>query len=161
MHRLEARRCIPGSGLGLSLVAAVADLHGIVIRLDDNQPGLEMHLIFELAARAATPVSDATASEAAPGGRQDQGGQAHSSPILPLRPGEHSGSSGSNRSRGGGDNGKKRRVAGKRGRVRSLSTCLLAAALVVLGFSGQSAWAQDATPPADSQDVQTNNNAGA
>ncbi len=38
--RLEKSRSAPGSGLGLSLVAAVARLHGGSIRLEDNAPGL-------------------------------------------------------------------------------------------------------------------------
>lgn len=38
--RLEASRSKPGSGLGLSLVAAVASLHGGDFRLEDNEPGL-------------------------------------------------------------------------------------------------------------------------
>jgi signal transduction histidine kinase len=38
--RLEKSRSLPGSGLGLSLVAAVARLHGGSIRLEDNAPGL-------------------------------------------------------------------------------------------------------------------------
>lgn len=38
--RLEASRSQPGSGLGLSLAAAVARLHGGTIRLEDNAPGL-------------------------------------------------------------------------------------------------------------------------
>jgi signal transduction histidine kinase len=40
-HRLEASRNAPGSGLGLSLVKAVAQLHGGTIRLNDNDPGLQ------------------------------------------------------------------------------------------------------------------------
>src|SRR5512132_637113 len=47
-------------------------------------------------------------------------------------------------------------------RIRWLVTrSLLAAAVIALGYCGQSAWAQDATPPADSQGAQTDNNAGA
>ncbi len=42
--RLEASRNTPGSGLGLSLVAAVARLHGGVIELADNDPGLRVTL---------------------------------------------------------------------------------------------------------------------
>jgi signal transduction histidine kinase len=38
--RLEESRTIPGSGLGLSLVSAVAHLHGGELRLEDNAPGL-------------------------------------------------------------------------------------------------------------------------
>ncbi|KAB2912401.1 MAG: HAMP domain-containing protein [Hyphomicrobiaceae bacterium] len=38
--RLEKSRSRPGSGLGLSLVAAVARLHGGSLRLEDNAPGL-------------------------------------------------------------------------------------------------------------------------
>ncbi|PKQ08132.1 MAG: two-component sensor histidine kinase [Alphaproteobacteria bacterium HGW-Alphaproteobacteria-11] len=42
--RLEASRNTPGSGLGLSLVAAVARLHGGQIELEDNKPGLKVNL---------------------------------------------------------------------------------------------------------------------
>jgi signal transduction histidine kinase len=42
--RLEASRSEPGSGLGLSLVAAVARLHGGSLRLEDNEPGLRVVL---------------------------------------------------------------------------------------------------------------------
>lgn len=44
--RLEASRTRPGTGLGLSLVAAVARLHGGVLRLEDNGPGLRATLFF-------------------------------------------------------------------------------------------------------------------
>jgi len=43
-HRLESSRSTPGSGLGLSLVRAVARLHGATIRLTDNAPGLRVTL---------------------------------------------------------------------------------------------------------------------
>jgi signal transduction histidine kinase len=39
--RLEQSRSLPGSGLGLSLVAAVARLHRGELRLEDNTPGLK------------------------------------------------------------------------------------------------------------------------
>jgi len=37
--RLEGSRSTPGNGLGLSLVRAVARLHGGTVRLEDNHPG--------------------------------------------------------------------------------------------------------------------------
>ena len=44
--RLERSRTTPGSGLGLSLVAAVAELHGVTVVLEDNRPGLRCKLLF-------------------------------------------------------------------------------------------------------------------
>ena len=41
LFRLEASRTTPGSGLGLSLVAAVARVHGFAINLENNHPGLK------------------------------------------------------------------------------------------------------------------------
>lgn len=46
--RLEASRSEPGSGLGLSLVAAVARLHGGKLRLEDNEPGLRVVLTLPM-----------------------------------------------------------------------------------------------------------------
>jgi signal transduction histidine kinase len=40
--RLEKSRTQPGTGLGLSLVAAVARLHHGAVRLEDNDPGLKV-----------------------------------------------------------------------------------------------------------------------
>mgnify|MGYP000862994165 FL=1 len=48
--RLESSRNTPGSGLGLSLVAAVAGLHRAALRLEDNAPGLRVTLAFPRAA---------------------------------------------------------------------------------------------------------------
>jgi signal transduction histidine kinase len=50
--RLEESRTTPGSGLGLSLVRAVADLHGGTVTLDDARPGLAVTITFP-AARSA------------------------------------------------------------------------------------------------------------
>ena len=45
-YRLEHSRYTPGNGLGLSLVAAVARLHGAQIEMLDNSPGLKFRLWF-------------------------------------------------------------------------------------------------------------------
>ena len=48
-YRLEPSRSLPGSGLGLSLVAAVAQLHEAALLLEDNQPGLVVRMRFRRA----------------------------------------------------------------------------------------------------------------
>jgi signal transduction histidine kinase len=45
-YRLEQSRYTPGNGLGLSLVSAVARLHGARIEMFDNSPGLQFKLWF-------------------------------------------------------------------------------------------------------------------
>jgi signal transduction histidine kinase len=52
-YRLERSRGAPGNGLGLSLVAAVARLHGARIEMFDNAPGLRVELHFPLAVENA------------------------------------------------------------------------------------------------------------
>jgi signal transduction histidine kinase len=42
--RLDAARSTPGSGLGLALVKAVAELHGMTIALEDAAPGLRVRI---------------------------------------------------------------------------------------------------------------------
>lgn len=44
--RLESARSTPGHGLGLSMVAAIADLHGAPLATEDASPGLTVSLIF-------------------------------------------------------------------------------------------------------------------
>ena len=44
--RLDGDRSTPGNGLGLSLVSAVAKLHGATLRLEDNHPGLRISLML-------------------------------------------------------------------------------------------------------------------
>jgi len=50
--RLEGSRSRPGSGLGLSLAAAVARMHGGTVELEDNQPGLRVSLTLPAADEA-------------------------------------------------------------------------------------------------------------
>ena len=45
-YRMDRSRSTAGSGLGLSLVAAIADLHRIVVEVDDQKPGLKIVLKF-------------------------------------------------------------------------------------------------------------------
>jgi signal transduction histidine kinase len=48
-YRCGKTRHIPGSGLGLSMVATIADPHGFDLRIEDNRPGA----VFELSPRPA------------------------------------------------------------------------------------------------------------
>lgn len=48
LYRLEASRTSKGSGLGLSLVKAVSDLHCGSVVLGDNEPGLCVKVTFDL-----------------------------------------------------------------------------------------------------------------
>jgi signal transduction histidine kinase len=55
--RLEASRNSPGTGLGLSLVAAVARMHNAQLLLEDNEPGLKAVLRFSLV-RVPLPANE-------------------------------------------------------------------------------------------------------
>ena len=46
LYRLEKSRTLPGNGLGLSLVSAIAELHNIKVELSDNEPGLCVSIQF-------------------------------------------------------------------------------------------------------------------
>jgi signal transduction histidine kinase len=46
LYRLERARSTPGSGLGLTLVAAIAELHDAHIALGDHAPGLRVAISF-------------------------------------------------------------------------------------------------------------------
>ena len=46
LYRLEQSRTTEGSGLGLTLVAAIADLHAAAVQLGDNEPGLRVEIRF-------------------------------------------------------------------------------------------------------------------
>jgi signal transduction histidine kinase len=55
--RLEGSRSRPGSGLGLSLAAAVARMHGGSVELEDNEPGLRVRLTLPAADEPLLPPS--------------------------------------------------------------------------------------------------------
>ena len=57
-YRLERSRNRPGNGLGLSLVAAVANLHNAHIVMADNTPGLRMELHFPMPERTVPSLFD-------------------------------------------------------------------------------------------------------
>lgn len=44
-HRVERSRHVPGNGLGLSLVAAIAHLHGLQLDIADARPGCRVSLL--------------------------------------------------------------------------------------------------------------------
>jgi signal transduction histidine kinase len=50
LYRLDRSRTTPGSGLGLSLVRVIAQLHNALLELRDNDPGLRVDLRFDGAA---------------------------------------------------------------------------------------------------------------
>lgn len=47
--RLDSARTTPGSGLGLSLAATLARMHGGELRLEDNEPGLRVKVLIPAA----------------------------------------------------------------------------------------------------------------
>jgi signal transduction histidine kinase len=54
-YRGERSRTTPGNGLGLSLVSAVAELHGARLELDAVKPGLRVVLFFPAAEKSSHP----------------------------------------------------------------------------------------------------------
>jgi signal transduction histidine kinase len=65
-YRLERSRSTPGNGLGLSLVQAVAQLHGAELMLADAGPGLGVELRFQALAANAPAGSPAARASGAP-----------------------------------------------------------------------------------------------
>jgi hypothetical protein len=72
-YRGDASRGTPGVGLGLSLVDAVARLHGSELRLEDNHPGLRARIVLTQDRPQITRIARATS---------DQGGFQHE-PVYP------------------------------------------------------------------------------
>ncbi len=68
-YRGDASRGTPGVGLGLSLVASVAKVHGGALELADNNPGLRVQMVIAaqggVGSQVAVRASSAAAGEAA------------------------------------------------------------------------------------------------
>jgi signal transduction histidine kinase len=62
-YRGDASRCTPGVGLGLSLVDAVARLHGSELRLEDNHPGLRACIVLTQDTPQITRAARASSEE--------------------------------------------------------------------------------------------------
>ena len=56
-YRLERSRTTPGSGLGLSLVAAVVELHDATVAMADNAPGMRVTIRFSEARQAKNGIT--------------------------------------------------------------------------------------------------------
>jgi signal transduction histidine kinase len=66
-YRVDAARATPGSGLGLSLVAAIAELHGLTCKASDNGPGLR--IAIDLTEDSSPPAPRSRASDFPSGAR--------------------------------------------------------------------------------------------
>ena len=62
-YRGDVSRCTPGVGLGLSLVDAVARLHGSELRLEDNHPGLRARIVLTQDTLQITRAARASSEE--------------------------------------------------------------------------------------------------
>jgi signal transduction histidine kinase len=58
-YRMDRSRSTAGSGLGLSLVAAIAELHRIVVEVGDQRPGVRIALKFPAIEKAQRDSSTA------------------------------------------------------------------------------------------------------
>ena len=68
--RLEKSRSRPGAGLGLSLVAAVARLHGGSVRLEDNAPGVRAVMEIPRTREGPRRTNSSDVAPAVPSGLQ-------------------------------------------------------------------------------------------
>jgi signal transduction histidine kinase len=78
--RGEDHRGSPGSGLGLSVVRAIALHHGAQCRLEPLAPGLRVRLVFP---RAAT-LTNRHLAESAPASASEQSGNTGGTPVFPT-----------------------------------------------------------------------------
>lgn len=76
-YRLEHSRTTPGNGLGLSLVAAIADVHGATLELSNNNPGLKIAILFSIGSMHSLERQDHAA--------QTEGARLQSLAHTPIR----------------------------------------------------------------------------
>jgi signal transduction histidine kinase len=65
-HRLDVARSTPGSGLGLALVRAVAELHGLQVALEDAAPGGGLRVRVEFPPPRGAPRESALGKRGSP-----------------------------------------------------------------------------------------------
>ena len=66
-YRVDRSRSVPGNGLGLSIVSAIASLHWGSLQLEDAAPGLRARLVLpsaDVAARKSGELPEAVAADA-------------------------------------------------------------------------------------------------
>jgi signal transduction histidine kinase len=76
-HRLEKSRHTPGSGLGLSLVAAVAKLHGLSLTIDSSYPGSCVTLERDQPSQVPAPAAPVALGPPAPTETERSESEAH------------------------------------------------------------------------------------
>lgn len=62
-YRLDRSRSLPGNGLGLPIVAAIAELHGGQLRLEDAAPGLRARIVLPRVANVSFPNGNLAETE--------------------------------------------------------------------------------------------------
>ncbi len=71
-YRSESSRNLPGTGLGLSMAATIAQLHGFDLLVADNYPGAVFEMSTRMASSDAAAPSARIAGQKAPGAIQRQ-----------------------------------------------------------------------------------------
>ncbi len=74
-HRSSTAGGIPGNGLGLSMAATIADLHGLTLRLEDSHPGASFEILPQ-ANSALSTAANLRRAAAEPQGRSGRIGRA-------------------------------------------------------------------------------------
>jgi signal transduction histidine kinase len=84
-YRGDASRGTPGVGLGLTLVASVAKVHGGALELADNQPGLRANMLISAQSAGATGAVPAPRNQPAAAAAAEASAQAAAAHNLRIR----------------------------------------------------------------------------